>query len=232
MFESKYSKVLTIILIVVIIAIVILLGFLGYDYYQKYFVTRQASDFVDNYQGGDTSDNVNQEMTNNISTGENAGNVILNGLEDAPSTGVSSNKTSTKKKYEGFTVCGTMTIPSINFEYPILEESSKQAIEKAVSLLYPSPENLNRPGNVVIVGHNYRNGLFFSNLKKLSNGDKIHVVDYTGKRLTYEVYNKFETLESDTSFYARDTNGKAELTLSTCTDASNDQRTIIFAREI
>lgn len=232
MFESKYSKVLTIILIVVIIAIVILLGFLGYDYYQKYFVTKQASDFVDNYQGGDTSDNVNQEITNNISTGENAGNVILNGLEDIPSTGVSGNKTSIKKKYEGFTVCGTMTIPAINFEYPILEESSKQAIEKAVSLLYPSPENLNKPGNVVIVGHNYRNGLFFSNLKKLSNGDKIYVVDYTGKKLTYEVYNKFETLESDTSFYARDTNGKAELTLSTCTDASNDQRTIIFAREI
>lgn len=230
MFESKYSKVLTIILIVVIIAIVILLGFLGYDYYEKYFVTKQASDFVDNYQGEDiTSENKNEEAQNNISTEEN---VTLNGLDETPTAGVSNNSTATKKKYEGFTVCGTMTIPAINFEYPILEESSKQAIEKAVSLLYPSPENLNKPGNVVIVGHNYRNGLFFSNLKKLSNGDKIHVVDYTGKRLTYEVYNKFETLESDTSFYARDTNGKAELTLSTCTDASNDQRTIIFAREI
>lgn len=230
MFESKYSKVLTIILIVVIIAIVILLGFLGYDYYEKYFVTKQASDFVDNYQGEDiTSENKNEEAQNNISTEEN---VTLNGLDETPTAGVSNNSTATKKKYEGFTVCGTMTIPAINFEYPILEESSKQAIEKAVSLLYPSPENLNKPGNVVIVGHNYRNGLFFSNLKKLSNGDKIHVVDYTGKRLTYEVYNKFEALESDTSFYARDTNGKAELTLSTCTDASNDQRTIIFAREI
>ena len=50
MFESKYSKVLTIILIIVIVAIVILLGFLGYDYYQKYFTTKQASDFVENYQ--------------------------------------------------------------------------------------------------------------------------------------------------------------------------------------
>ena len=69
-------------------------------------------------------------------------------------------------------------------------------------------------------------------MKKLSNGDKIYVKDYRGVSVTYSVYNKFEASENDTSFYARDTNGKAELTLSTCTDASNDQRTIIFARQI
>ena len=44
MFESKYSKVLTIVLIVIIVAIVILLGLLGFDYVQKYFVTKQASE--------------------------------------------------------------------------------------------------------------------------------------------------------------------------------------------
>ena len=51
MFESKYSKVLTVILIVVIIAIVVLLGFLAYDYIQKFNTTKQASDFVEDYQG-------------------------------------------------------------------------------------------------------------------------------------------------------------------------------------
>ena len=58
------------------------------------------------------------------------------------------------------------------------------------------------------------------------------MTDYRGKSITYQVYNKFEANQDDTSFYTRDTNGLAELTLSTCTDASNDQRTIIFAKQI
>ena len=125
-----------------------------------------------------------------------------------------------------------MRIPAINFEYPIIEEVTGPALEVGVVALYPGGDNLNLPGNTVVIGHNYRNGMFFSNLKKLSNGAKIYVKDYRGKSLTYEVYNKFETSQSDTSFYDRDTNGLAELTLSTCTDASNDQRTIIFAKQI
>ena len=51
MFESKYSKVLTIVLVIVIVAILGLLGFLGYDYYKKYSTTKQASEFVNSYQG-------------------------------------------------------------------------------------------------------------------------------------------------------------------------------------
>lgn len=225
MFESKYSKVLTVILIIVIIAIVALLGFLAYDYINKYYTTKKASDFVENYQG-------------DITTGENtientiAENVTLDGLDETPTAGTGTSGNSTKKTYKGFTVVGTMKIPQINFEYPILEEVSTKSLETAVVALYPNPENLNLPGNTVIIGHNYRNGLFFSNLKKLSNGDKIYVTDYRGKSVTYEVYNKFEASSTDTSFYKRDTNGLAELTLSTCTDASNDQRTIIFAKQI
>ena len=49
MFESKYSKVLTVILVIVIIAILGLIGFLGYNYYQKYIITKDTSDFVDNF---------------------------------------------------------------------------------------------------------------------------------------------------------------------------------------
>ena len=231
MFESKYSKVLTIVLIVIIVAIVILLGFLGFDYIQKYFVTKQASEFVNDYEGeittGNNTENKNEDTNSSIE------NISTDIFDQTPTSQTNSSTSgATKSKWNGFTVLGTMKIPTINFEYPILEEVSTSAISKAVSLLWPNGENLNQPGNVVIIGHNYRNGLFFSNLKKLSNGDKIYVKDYRGVSVTYSVYNKFEASENDTSFYARDTNGKAELTLSTCTDASNDQRTIIFARQI
>ena len=227
MFESKYSKLLTVVLVIVIVAIVLLLGFLAFDYIKKINTTKQASDFVEDYQG-------------NISTGEQnvigneTENVTLDNTVETPISNTTSgtNGTSSKKTYGGFTVAGTMRIPAINLEYPIVEEVTGPALEKALVVSYPSGDNLNLPGNTVIIGHNYRNGTFFSNLKKLSNGAKIYVTDFRGKSITYEVYNKFETSSTDTSFYSRDTNGLAELTLSTCTDASNDQRTIIFAKQI
>lgn len=224
MFESKYSKVLTVVLVIVIIAIVALLGFLSYDFIKKYNTSKQASDFVEEYQGnlttGDQENDTVQE------------NVTLDDANEIPITSTSTSGNSGKKKYEGFTVVGTMKIPAINLEYPIVQEVSTKSLEKALIALYPSGDNLNLPGNTVVIGHNYRNGMFFSNLKKLTNGAKIYVTDFRGKSLTYEVYNKFEASSTDTSFYTRDTNGLAELTLSTCTDASNDQRTIIFAKQI
>lgn len=135
---------------------------------------------------------------------------------------------STKKiTYKGFGVLGTMEIPATNFKYPILEKVTKKSIETAVAFLYGS--GVNQPGNTVIIGHNYRNGLFFSNNKKLNIGDKIYVTDNNGNKLTYTIYNKFEATPEDTSFYQRDTAGKPEITLSTCTDDSS-ARLIILAR--
>lgn len=68
MFDSKYSKVLTVILVIVIIAIIGLLGFLAYDYYQNYIVTKDTSDFVDNFEGdvtdgGSTDGEVDEQAT-------------------------------------------------------------------------------------------------------------------------------------------------------------------------
>lgn len=73
--------------------------------------------------------------------------------------------------------------------------------------------------------------MFFSDLKKLSNGDKIYITDTEGMKITYEVYNIFETTETDTSFYKRDTKGLREITLSTCTD-DGKLRTIVLAKEV
>ena len=219
MFESKYSKVLTVILVIVIIAVIGLLGFLGYEYYQNYIVTKDTSDFVDNFQGDASGDGNNTSDDNTTDIGENP----LDKLNDPNGTKSSSGK----PMYKGFGVVGTMEIPATNLKYPILEKVTRKSIETAVAFLYGT--GINQPGNSVIIGHNYRNGLFFSNNKKLNNGDKIYITDNTGKKLTYTIYNKFETTPEDTSFYQRDTGGKLEVTLSTCTDDSS-ARLIIFAK--
>lgn len=113
----------------------------------------------------------------------------------------------------------------------ILDEMTRRSLETAVVVLYPNGDNLNQPRNTVIVGHNYRNGLFFSNLKRVNIGDKVIITDYRGTTKTYSIYDKQTKDQSDTTFYQRDTGGKAEITLSTCTDASNNLRTVVFARE-
>lgn len=215
MFESKYSKVLTVLLAIVIIAILGLLGYLAYDYYQNYVISTDANDFVDDFQG-EVADGEANDNNTNTSTED-----PFNQIESTNTTG------GTSKTYKGFGVLGTIEIPSINLKYPVLDKVTPKSIETAVAFLYGT--GLNKPGNSVIIGHNYRNGLFFSNLKKVNTGEKIYITDLEGNRVEYTVYNKFEAAENDTSFYQRDTGGKPEITLSTCTDDSS-ARIIIFGR--
>ena len=217
MFESKYSRVLTVILVIVIVAVLGLLGFLAYNYYQNYVISRDTSAFVDDFQGEVADGQANDNSTN--TTDENP----FDQLQDSNT----SSGSTTKKTYKGFGVLGTMEIPATNFKYPVLEKVTKKSIETAVAFLYGV--GINEPGNSVIIGHNYRNNLFFSNNKKLNIGDKIYIRDNDGQQLTYTIYNKFETTPEDTSFYQRDTGGVPEVTLSTCTDDSS-ARLIICAR--
>ena len=220
MFESKYSKLLTVILVVVIVAILGLLGFLGYDWYQKYFLENDALAFVENY----TNDTDDTKDKNTTSEGDNT--TATNPIDSIEKTNTVSGSGNEMPTYKGFNVVGTIEIPAIDIEYPILQKVSKSSLETSVAMLYGA--GINQVGNTVIIGHNYRNGLFFSNNKRLNNGDKIYITDNSKNRLTYTIYNKFETTPEDASFYSRDTAGKPEITLSTCNDDSS-KRLIIFA---
>jgi len=141
-----------------------------------------------------------------------------------------------KKQMEGYDIIGQIQIPKIELQCNILDEVTKRSIEIAVAKMYTT-EGLNQPGNTVIYGHNYRNSLFFSRNDELSKGDKVIITDSEGKSITYEIYDIFETATSDTTFYNRTaemTGGKAEITLSTCTDdaSETDRRLIILAKEV
>ena len=97
--------------------------------------------------------------------------------------------------------------------YPVLQDPpTPKKLETAIVALYPADAELNKVGNVVLIGHNYRNGQFFSNNKKLTNGDKIYITDYNGNKVTYVVYSVFQTSQADTESYNRDTDGKREIT--------------------
>lgn len=222
--DSKYSKFLTVLLIIVIIAIIGLLGFLGFDLYQKYFIEKDNKDFLENYENeiGSTI----QNMTNGDENSVEATNPLNEMNITAANT--STTNTSTKKPtYKGFDVSGRIEIPKIDLDYIILSQASKKAIEIAVGVQYgPGP---NQPGNTIIAGHNYRNGLFFSNNKKLNIGDAIYITDNSGSKVKYTIYNKYETTPEDTEYMTRNTNGGREISLTTCTDDSK-ARLIIWAK--
>lgn len=225
--EKRYSTFLTILLIVIIVGIVGLLGYLGYDYYKKYYTVKDATEFVDTFIEETDTNNV---TTNNNTTDENT-NIVDTPIESNNTNTSSSSSTTTKKQlYKGFEMVGTIEIPKTGCKYPILAKPTKKALETAVVVYYPLPDPvLNEPGNVVIAGHNYRNGTFFSNNKKLAKGDKIYITDLNKNKVTYIIYNIFEAADNDSSFYNRDTNGAREITLSTCTDDSK-ARLIIEAK--
>ena len=74
---------------------------------------------------------------------------------------------------------GTIEIPSIKLKYPVLDRATKMSMEVSVGLVYGK---LNQVGNATIMGHNYRNGTFFSNLKNVQNGDDIYITDTSGTK--------------------------------------------------
>ncbi len=229
MFNNKYSNVLTILLVIVIIAILGLIAFLGYDIYRKFYIDKEAKDFMERYE--------EQIRNTTLSEGNTTTNEITNTFIDpgndtsnTPQGGVSSggsNKTS-KYTYKGFTVLGTIEIPKTGIKYPVLNSYAPKALETAVCYYYGP--GLNEVGNTTIAGHNYRNGAFFGKNKQLANGDIIYITDNSGKKVKYTVYNIYTTTPNDADYVTRDTAGKREISLTTCTDDSKG-RLIIWAKE-
>lgn len=124
---------------------------------------------------------------------------------------------------------GIINIPSIGVYYPILSTTTTELLKISPCKFWgPNP---NEVGNLCIVGHNYRNSKFFSNVPKLENGDTIEITDLSGKTLTYLVYNKYIVNPDNVACTSQVTNGKKEITLITCTD-DNKQRFVIKAREM
>jgi LPXTG-site transpeptidase (sortase) family protein len=238
MFNSKYSNLLTVLLVIIIIAIFALIAFLGYDMYKKYYIDKDAEDFMEKYEEQIKNVTLKEETTTTndvtnetvyIDPGNDTLNLITSDGDSSSSTSsYTSSSSSSSYTYKGFTVLGTIEIPKTGIKYPVLNSYSPKALETAVCYYYGP--GLNEVGNTTIAGHNYRNGAFFGKNKQLSNGDIIYITDNSGKKVTYTIYNIYTTTPNDAEYITRDTDGKREISLTTCTDDSKS-RLIIWAKE-
>lgn len=227
MFNSlKYNKVLTVVISIALVTIFLVIGFWGYDVYKRNKIKKNAQDVVNEFDN-----QISQQMIKGRGEGnlEQNTNIDINDIiNNQNTTNETSDSNIARVTYKGFTMLGKIEIPKINLKLPVLDRATASSMEVSVGVAYGP--GLNKVGNTVIMGHNYRDGTFFSNLYKVELNDLIYITDNTGERIKYTVYNVYETPASDISYASRDTAGKREISLSTCTDDVQN-RIIIWARE-
>ena len=236
MLNSKYSKVLTIILIVAIVIIIGLLVFVGLDWYKAMKTKKDNDDsmgqfnsYIGNIAQNEENNTNNNDMNNNNNLANNNENIVEEpGRNTENNNNNNSNSSSNGLTYKGLKVAGVIEIPKTNVKYNILDDPSSKAMDVGITLLYGP--GVNEVGNTVLAGHNYRNGTFFSNNKKLTKGDKIYLTDLKGKKVQYTITHTYKTDANDFSYSTRKTNGKRAISLTTCTDDSS-ARIIIWAEE-
>ena len=227
MFDNK-SDIITIVIVVVIIVIIGLLGFWAYDVYTSSDTPVGGyNDFDEPNKNERPKNEVSNNVVNNVVNNTVIEKPNINGIDNGSVSNTITSGGNTATTYKGFVMVGYIEIPKTGIKYPVLSETTKKAIETSVAILHGP--GLNKPGNTVIVGHNYRNGMFFSDNAKIEVGDKVYITDLNGNKVTYIVYNKYETTPEDSDYMVRETNGAMEISLSTCTDDSS-ARIIIWAR--
>lgn len=232
MFKSKYSTVLTVFLIILIITIIVAITILGINTYKNYEDEKARKRVFAELQEPENNEN-NKTVENTINTVNNE-NAIIQPIVDFNTTQNESTSQSgaTRPKtkfYKNYAMVGYIKIEKTKVEYPILLDISPAALEVAVGVMYPSNPKINQPGLTVIIGHNYRNGKFFSNNKNLAVGDKIQITDLESKTLSYTIYEISTIPDTDTEYISRERGNNTEIALSTCTD-DGKSRLVILAR--
>ena len=191
MFSSKYGNILTMILVVLIVAILAILGYFTYSFFYSKSVNNKANSALEEFKDAtttvnrDTSDIIDSNTIeeNTVATDVVNPQEILNVLNQDttvqnPEENPEENPPEEKKvMMEDYEIMGSIKIPKTGVELPVLDKVTIRSLELSVSIAYGP--GLNEPGNTIIFGHNYRNGLFFSNNKNLTNGDKIYITDKT-----------------------------------------------------
>ena len=236
---KRFSDILTILLVIVIIAIICLLGYFGYKAVSKRNIQSKTSNAVDRFNDAIADSNKNEveePPVNNDSV--NLDNFINTAQTQQPNTNNNNNKNPKKTYLDGFEIKGTLKIRKTGINYPVLDSVS--GLSKSLAILdivgcdqiTTKVTSLNVPGtNAYILGHNYKNGLFFSDNYKLAEGDTIEITDQMGETVTYKIYKTYFVNANDVSFMEREIEPNVrEITLQTCSDDVNE-RLIILAKD-
>ena len=166
---------------------------------------------ISDYIAGSKSKNVVDNISININTMKNTSdNKDLN--REMPTI-----------EYNGISYIGVITIENIGVKLPVISSYNQDYLKIAPTLYNGSIYK----NNAVIIAHNYKS--HFGNLDKLSLGDKVEFMDIEGNIFNYEVINKENIYQENSSqLYV----GEWDLTLFTCRNIDMKYRTVIRLKRV
>lgn len=123
-------------------------------------------------------------------------------------------------KFKGFDVIARLDITQLDLCLPVLSETSNKALK--VSVCRYLVERPNGEFNLVITGHNYRNGALFGNLNKVKVGTEVFLTEKSGKTLAYTVY-AIEHIKPNQIDRLTDEKYADDLSLLTCEKGGNSR---------
>ena len=237
----KYSAFLTFLCIFLTLATIGVVIYMFCYLYDNYSADKEAEELMSQFETSYVEEETLTEE-NTVNTEELVEEVVKpnNTIDETNvtnTTNTTNNKPSTTPSYnigtyyKGYKIIGIISIPTLNIQYPIFNVDNTATLRVGTAAIYPAnvEQALNKSGNVVIAGHNYRNSRMFSKLHTLQNGDSIYITNIAGEKLEYKVYNNYTADEHDFTYATRNTGDAIEISLSTCTNNSST-RTVVWAK--
>lgn len=204
-----------------IVAVIILTSYCIYTEYTQRKGESESQEIMDNM--GDLTVAENDILV--VALNDNATE-----LKEPPKILDEFNKVYTTDKGTEYKIDAILNIPAIDIKYPVISTSSDELLKISLNKFWGGEPNA--IGNYCIVGHNYDGkDIFFGKLHKLQSGDTVEMIDKTGKKLTYVVYDKYIVQPTDVACTSQLTNGRVEATLITCADGGRT-RLIVKCRVV
>lgn len=242
---KRQKKLYKIDFIISVFLLCLLCSYYIYAEYDKYSGEKKSQEILANMEIQDSIQSTYVYDDTTVKVEDNEKIVVILNDEDSASLIDTSNLSSSSKytstkvtpknvmktdSGEEYYAIATINIPKLEWDepYPILDHWSNDLLKISPCKYHGADPN--EVGNFCIVGHNYRNSLFFSKVPTLENGDSIEITDNYGRKINYIVYDKHVVNEDNTKDTSQVTHGKKEITIITCTNDSKN-RVIVKARE-
>lgn len=221
-YEYKTKKITTIqYIIVVLIILIILITIFSFNIYATYNNESINQNIITEFEGNNYNNesiikvildepkyadyikDLSEEISNEDIEEEN--------VSDLGNTNVGTYTATNGNRYS---TIATLNIPSLGINYPVLSLTSEALLNISINKYWGA--NPNEVGNMVMLGHNYKDSRFFGKLINIQNGAIVQVTDLSGRTLDYKVYETGIIDPYDTACTSQLTNGNTEVTLITC----------------
>lgn len=209
----------------VLIILLILIAVMSFNKYtEKRTAQKERQELLNSFINDSSK---NDLLKDDLSPKGNQGDIDISPIPLKPDTDQNKKEQpqeSSSVQLKNCDVIGRIKINKINVDYAILEETTEETLNLSITRFVGN--EVNRPGNLVLAGHNMKDGSLFGRLKELAKGDNIEIYDRAGTARKYQVYKIYKVEPTDLEPLDQETEGQCIVTLLTCTNHSK-QRLIV-----